>query len=218
MRLVYSTDGAGPVLEAEHPLGEDCGIIGISPMDGRACLSCLDENGLRRQAARAHRRTQRPFPAPPPWAMPQGRGNSILALGAFSLYSLDPVAASPKSSATTLNSASPRVPRPSMTTAASSSPIMTWMQAGRRWSLVTPQEGVQPAVKYALPSAILTRIQARIISTTSPPSSTASTPASASSSWTTPHTTRPRTSLPVQLPSRRTCTAATARTYSCSME
>ena len=91
--LVYSTDGAGPVLEAEHPLGEDCGyIIGISPMDGALLLSCLDETGYAaRLLELSTGELKGPFHGPSAQGYAAGPGNSILALGAFSLYSLDPV-------------------------------------------------------------------------------------------------------------------------------
>lgn len=150
--LVYSTDGAGPVLEAEHPLGEDCGyIIGISPMDGALLLSCLDEMGYAaRLLELSTGELKGPFHGPSAQGYAAGPGNSILALGAFSLYSLDPVSGESEKLCDYLELGVSQGPEAFYDDGSFLVSYYDMDAGGWRWSLVTPQEGMQPAVKIRL--------------------------------------------------------------------
>lgn len=150
--LVYSTDGAAPALEAECPLGEDCGyILALSPADGGLLLTCLDETGYAaRLLEPSTGEVAGPFYVPSAQGYTAGPDGSIIGGGSFSLYSLDPGTGGYEKLCDYLELGVSQSPD---AVYEDGSFLVSYydMDAGeRRWSLVSLHEGVRPVVKLRL--------------------------------------------------------------------
>ncbi len=147
--LVYSTDSAAPALEAECPLGEDCGyIISLSPVEGGMLLNCLDGTGYTGRLLDTSTGELTELPSAQGYtAVSDG---SIIGSGSFSLYRFDPASGECEKLCDYLELGISQAPDAIYE---DGSFLVSYydMDAGKRcWSLVSLQEGVQPVVKLRL--------------------------------------------------------------------